>query len=205
MTVFKIWGIPKWIKVDNGRPLGDPQLELIPPLALWLIALGIVVIWNRPKTPQDNAKVERGQGVLAKWTEFEKCQDTFALQVRLWEEAQFYNYHFPIRRLKHKKRIEVFPQLGFTGKCWNPADFDIQRALNFLAKGTWERKVSVNGQFSHYGNRFNVGTTYKHQRISIKLSPKDNQWKVYDEKAEFIKEFPTNFSIKTIWNLDFSI
>ena len=33
-------GIPYWIKVDNGRPLGDPRLELIPPLALWLIGLG---------------------------------------------------------------------------------------------------------------------------------------------------------------------
>jgi hypothetical protein len=56
--VFKTFGVPSWIKVDNGRPLGDPQLEIIPPLALWLLCLGIKVIWNRPATPQDNAKVK---------------------------------------------------------------------------------------------------------------------------------------------------
>lgn len=83
ITIFKNHGAPDWIKVDNGRPFGDPKLELIPPLALWLIGLGIKVIWNRPATPQDNAKVERSQGVMGRWTEYTKCKDTFELQDRL--------------------------------------------------------------------------------------------------------------------------
>ena len=205
ITVFKIWGRPKWIKVDNGRPFGDPQMEVAPPLALWLICLGIPIIWNRPRRPQDNAKVERSQGVLANWTEVDKCKDTFDLQIRLWEQAHFHNCHFPIRRWENKKRVEVFPGLHFTGRDWDPLDFDLQRALDVLSKGTWERKVSQNGQFQHYGNRFNVGKPYSRQRVSIRICPKDNLWKVYDENAQFIKEFPTNFSEKTIWNLDFSI
>ena len=75
IVIFKSHGIPDWIKVDNGRPFGDPQMELIPPLALWLIGLGIQVIWNRPGTPQDNAKVERSQGVMARWTEYAKSKN----------------------------------------------------------------------------------------------------------------------------------
>lgn len=204
ITVFKTWGVPKWIKVDNGRPFGDPQLEIIPPLGLWLISLGIQVIWNRPRTPQDNAKVERSQGVLGNWTEFSKCKDAFDLQIRLWEEADFHNYHFPIRRMENQKRIEAFPGLAFTGRNWNPADFSIQRALDFLSTGSWERKTSTNGQFSHYGTRFNVGRAFKNQRLSIKLCPIDNVWHVYDPQGNLIKGFHTNFSSVTIWNLDFS-
>ena len=131
ITVFKNWGVPKWVKVDNGRPFGDPRLDLIPPLALWLIGLGIKVIWNRPRTPQDNAKVERSQGVLGTWTEFYKCKDGFDLQLRLWREAHFHNYHFPIRRMKNRTRIQVFTKLAFTGRSWTPDDFNMQRILDF--------------------------------------------------------------------------
>jgi hypothetical protein len=202
--VFKTFGVPSWIKVDNGRPLGDPQLEIIPPLALWLLCLGIKVIWNRPATPQDNAKVERSQGVMSKWTEYTKCKDTFALQVRLWEEADFYNYHFPIKRQRGKKRIELFPKLAHTGKHWDPSNFKLNRALIFLAKGNWERKVSLVGQTAFYGQRFAIGMAYKHQKVSIKLNPNKNIWKIFDAKGNLIKEMPTAFSDKNIWNLDCS-
>lgn len=204
ITIFKNWGVPQWIKVDNGRPFGDPTLEVIPVLALWLIALGIKVIWNRPRMPQDNAKVERRQDVLGNWTEFRKAKDTFDLQVRLWEESHFYNYHFPIRRLNNQKRIEAFPQLAFTGRPWNPNDFELQRALDFLAKGNWERKVTTSGQVIIYGRRFSVGRPYRHQRVSIKLCPTQNHWKVFDANGSLIKSQPTSFSEKSLWALDLS-
>lgn len=196
--------MPLWIKVDNGRPFGDPTLEIVPPLALWLIALGIKVIWNRPRTPQQNAKVERGQGVLGNWTEFEKASDAFDLQIRLWQQADFYNYHFPIRRLKNQKRIEAFPNLAFSGRPWRPQNFKLQRALDFLAQGSWERKVTTNGQVLIYGSRFSVGRTYRHQRVSIKICPTQNQWNVFDASGNLIKAKPTKFSAQTLWALDLS-
>lgn len=202
--VFKTRGVPQWIKVDNGRPLGDPKRELIPPLALWLIGLGIKVIWNPPATPQDNAVVERSQGVMAKWTEFRSCRDSFELQLRLWKEAEFHNFHFPIRRKGHQRRIELFPSLGHTGKSWNPADFELDRVLCFLAQAQWQRKTSASGQISFYGQRISIGIRYKHQMISIKLQPKENQWNIYDPQGKLIKSLPTPFSEKNIWNLDFS-
>ncbi|MEO1212196.1 MAG: hypothetical protein AAFY45_01640 [Bacteroidota bacterium] len=204
IKIFVKWGLPKWIKVDNGRPFGDPQLELIPPLALWLISLGIQVIWNRPRTPQDNAKVERSQGIMANWTELSKCQNTEHLRSRLHREAYFHNYHFPIRRWKNKKKIERFPELAFTGKSYEPENFDMQRALDFLAQASWQRTVSKNGQVNLYGKRYNLGTMRKHQIISIKLDPNLNQWVFFDTQGEPIKQYNTNFSKQSITNLDFS-
>lgn len=204
VTLFKHWGVPQWIKVDNGLPFGNPQRETTPVLALWLIGLGITVIWNRSRTPTDNAKVERCQGVLGNWIEFEKCTDTHALQKQVWKQAKFYNYHFPVRRLNQQKRIEVFPTLPFTGRPWNPVGFQLQRVLNFLAEGSWQRKVSAKGQVYMYGQRFSVGIKYKHQYASIRLCQKQNQWKVFDQVGNLIKVVPTPFSKKSIWNLELS-
>lgn len=202
ISIFKNWGVPKWIKVDNGRPFGDPKMETVPALALWLIALNIQMIWNKPRTPQENAKVERCQGTLGKWTEYKRCKSTFDLQARLWEESEFYNFDFPIARRQNQKRITLFPKLGHTGRFWNPADFKIQRVLNFLSNGCWERVVSSVGQTNLYGHVLQIGTQYKNQRISIKLCPILNHWRFYDAKGSLIKTLPTAINKNSIWSLD---
>ena len=61
IKAFCIWGKPQSVRLDNGRPLGDPQRKSFPTLGLWLTALGIEVIYNRPRRPTDNASVERMQ------------------------------------------------------------------------------------------------------------------------------------------------
>jgi transposase InsO family protein len=204
ITVFKNWGIPRWIKVDNGRPFGDPQLELIPPLSLWLIGLGIKVIWNKPRCPQQNAKVERSQDTMARWTDSEKCKDYFDLQLRLWEQAHFYNYHFPLRAFKNITRIEVFPKLIHSARNWNPNALSLEPILAFLSKGTWKRSVSKVGQINMYNRKFSVGMAYKGQRVSIKLCPIRNSWIIYDSVGKYIKSVPTKFTKHTFWQLDLS-
>lgn len=204
ITIFKSIGVPQWIKVDNGRPFGDPQLKLVPPIALWLIGLGIKVIWNRPATPQDNAVVERSQGVMGKWTEYQKCKHTFDLQMRLWKEVDFHNYHFPIRRRGNKTRIQLFPKLMHTGRDWQPKNFKLNRILIFMAKGCWERKASSSGQVNFYGHRFSIGSRYRHQIISIKLNPRKNCWNIFEAKGSLVKSQPSAFTEQNIWKLDLS-
>ena len=57
IKTFHTWGKPQSVRLDNGRPLGDPQRKSFPTLGLWLTALGIEVIYNRPRRPTDNASV----------------------------------------------------------------------------------------------------------------------------------------------------
>jgi len=42
IKIFENMGMPQNIKVDNGRPFGDPLMELISPLALWLTGWGLM-------------------------------------------------------------------------------------------------------------------------------------------------------------------
>jgi len=62
--------MPKSVRVDNGKPLGEPHRKSISEMALWMEGLGIQVIFNRPRRPTDNSKVERIQQTSAKWIEF---------------------------------------------------------------------------------------------------------------------------------------
>jgi hypothetical protein len=192
------------IKADNGRPIGDPGLEVIPVLSLWLIGLGIPVCLNRPKMPQDNAKVERSQRTLANWTEYRKCKNVSDLQKKLTQETSFYNFHFPIRRWKNQKRIERFPNLKHTGQKWEEVTFELNRVLIFLSKGYWMRKVSSFGQISLYGVRYQVSSKYKGTLVSINLCSSTNQWNIFNSKGELISQLDTPFSIDNILNLDLS-
>lgn len=204
VTIFETWGVPQWIKVDNGRPFGDPQRQTVPVLALWLIALGVRVIFNRPRIPQDNAKVERSQGVLANWTEWRKCRNTTELQNRLSKEAKFHNLQYPVKRLNDKTRIQAFPTLLKSPKCFNPKDFDVQRALDFIAQGHWERTISQSGQINLWGNRIQVGLKYAYQTVSIKLDPKKNLWQVFAQNGTLLKSFESNINAEKLWRLDLS-
>ena len=76
---FTRWGLPEAVRVDNGYPWGSPR-DLPTELALWLIGLGVAVIWNPPAQPRKNPKVERCQGVAAAWAEPQACADPAAFE-----------------------------------------------------------------------------------------------------------------------------
>lgn len=204
IQIFKNWGIPRWIKVDNGRPFGDPQRQTVPVLALWLTALGIQVIFNRPRIPQDNAKVERSQRVLSNWTEWHKCANAAELQHRLWKEADFHNMTYPVSRLDGKTRREAFPGLSRSDIEFNPENFELQRALDLLAQGHWQRVVSINGQIDFWGIRIRVGKHYARQFMSIKLDPKQNLWMIFNPQGAIIKVVETSITDQKLWKLDLS-
>ena len=83
IAVFKHWGLPRKIKVDNGKPLGDPQRASVPELALWLVGLGVDVEWIAPRSPRQNATVERMQRTTAQWAEPQCCNTQAQLQQKL--------------------------------------------------------------------------------------------------------------------------
>ena len=169
---------------------------------MWLIGLGVRVIWNRSRIPQDNAKVERGQGVLNNWIEPNKVPDLQALKNRLIKEAYFQRAIYEVQRLKGQTRMEAFPALKQPGAPYEPAKFKLQRVLDFLAQGCFERLISSEGQLSQFGKRFQVGYRYRCQKVSVKLDPKTNQWLVFSPAGEILKAQPTGITTQSVWALE---
>lgn len=202
IVLFQVWGQPQAIKVDNGRPFGDPASDLVPVLALWLIGLGIDMIWNRPRQPTDNAKVERMQAVTSAWAEPQTCASVEMLQARLDEAALIQRSRYQVRRLQGQTRQAAYPDLLAGGCPYQVEGFKLERVLRFLAKGVWMRKVSKVGQIDFYNRRWQVGARYRRQYVSLHLVPESREWIVSDEAGSEIKRFSASFlSARGIWLL----
>ncbi len=193
MRVLKQWGCPHYIKVDNGRPFGDPINDVPPLLALWLIGSGIKVIWNRPRQPTDNATVERMQAVTANWSEPEQCRTLEQLQQRLDHATRIQRERYPVRRLKGETRMERYPELPCCAATYCPGEFALQRIFDFLAERSWVRKVAQTGQISFFGERWQLGAKYQKQYVCLKLDPLTLEWVVCDENGDEIKRFSAYF------------
>src|SRR3954471_11276520 len=107
---FEQWGLPAHIRVDNGKPFGDPQRCSIPELALWLTGSGIEVRWNRPRTPKDNAKLERMQATTSR-----NCTE---LQAKLDRAAIVQRERYQLRRVGPKSSKELYPELWTNSRTY---------------------------------------------------------------------------------------
>jgi len=202
ITIFQQWGMPKSIRVDNGMPLGDPQRKLIPELALWLTAKNIEVLFNRPRRPTDNAKVERMQRTTKNWAHIESAKDVEDLALRLKKVCLIQRQKFKVCRLGNITRLEAFPDLVRNPRKYDAKQFDIQKAYERLAAWTFVRKVSSAGQLRIYHKIYKVDKEYYRQYVSIKFDPKGANWNIIDAQGNHIKTCEaTNLKVRNIQNL----
>lgn len=203
--VFSQWGQPKAMKFDNGKPFGDPQKLTVPWLALWLIGLGIKVIYNRPRMPQDNAKVERSQGTTERWGDTFQCVDYEQLRQNLGNAIVTQREQYPVKRLGYKTRLDTFPDLAAVkNKQLNPycpAQFDITKVYHYLKDSAWERKVSQNGQLNFWGTRYTVGKKYASQMVTVHMDEQNQRWLVRNDKANIIYTIENPFSVRQLCHI----
>ena len=57
--VFQRYGLPQAMFVDNGTPWGDSSGARWSHFGVWLLKLGVDVIYSRPYHPQSRGKIER--------------------------------------------------------------------------------------------------------------------------------------------------
>lgn len=197
--------MPKTIRVDNGKPLGDPQRKSIPALALWLTAMNVVVIFNRPRRPTDNAKVERMQRTTKNWAQVKDCKDISQARNQLNTACEIQRSQFKVKRLKNKTRIEVFPQINHNPRVYQADSFCLQKAYEQLAKWSFQRRISKNGQFSLYNRVYYLSAKYARQYVSIRFLTRTVEWQIYDSNGQKIKTIKAkNFTKQDVLKLEIS-
>lgn len=199
---FRKWGLPKTIKVDNGKPFGDPQRRSVPVLALWLIGLGIDVVWNRPRTPRDNAKVERMQQTTANWAEVQRCATCTELQANLNAAALIQRERYSVRRLKGKSRKQCYAGLWQNPRPYHARCFDADRVYGYLSAVTFLRKVSKSGFFSFYAQNVYIGTRHAGQTLAIRFDAACKRFLVSEPLQQAFAFFAAdNFSVNALQTL----
>lgn len=199
---FEQWGMPLAIRTDNGDPFGVPTRDVIPIMSLWLLAWGITPILNRPRRPQDNAKVESNQGTVSRWAEVYECQSLEQMQERLDGACALQRDHFLVKRIGKATRSEVFKDLYTIERPFERAIFDEQKAYRYLAQAVYPRKVSRVGSTDIYRKSFQVGAAHKGKTVFVKFDPDKIAWCFLDHNGNLIKIIPDpRFSLENLFNL----
>lgn len=199
--MFEKWGKAGSFRVDNGEPLGAAKRDHISALGLWLTAIGVKMIWNTPRKPTENAKVERTQRVSKNWVNIAQCANKAVLQTALDREARVHIWDFPVKRLQYQTRLAAFPTLTTKPRVYDTAYFDAHLAHQLIAQQVYLRKISANGVFQLFGQIYNIGRAHRKETASIRLKIDALEWEAYvGDKS--IKTFTaSNLSTQHIQNL----
>lgn len=185
------WGHIRCLRFDNGRPFGDPTRTGVSACALNLIARGCEVLFNPPRSPTKNAKVERCQGTTSRWADAPNCADIDQFRLLLEYAVEVQRERLPTRVCKGLTRAEYYPDLFNNPRRYDPTDFDITRVFRYLAKGKWYRKVSSAGHLSMFATKYQVG--YAHRRktvsVSLELDAQKPYWIFSDENQNQLAKF----------------
>ena len=189
--------------------MAEPHRKSISEIALWLEGLGITVIFNRPRRPTDNAKVERIQQTSANWIEIDKITNIQHLKKVLSIVSNRHLNTYKVHRLGNRTRADVFPKIHKNDRKYEAVILKYTLAYQRLEKclhrnlgGTFSRKTSSIGLFSIYGQVYYLGKNYPKQIVTLKFDSENIQWIVNDDKGNLIKNIPAkNFTKENLLNL----
>jgi hypothetical protein len=178
-AIFRRWGRPGRLRVDNGYPWGSSG-AFPPELALWLLGLGIELIWIEPGRPQQNGVIERAQGVGQNWAEPHTCADAQTLQRRCDALDRLQRERYPYRN--GQSRLATFPQLRHSGRRygrqWEARHWELGRVLQALAGTVVVRQVDRQGCVSLYNRTRYVSKQRAGQAVYVALDASGPTWVV---------------------------
>lgn len=190
---FARWGLPDHLRVDNGTPWGGWS-DVPPDLALWVLGLGVGMVWNRPRHSQGNAVIERAHGVCQRWVEPATCRSLAELQARL-------EYFTTLQRERYpghdgQSRLARFPALTTSGRPYAPVQeaeqWDEQRVWAWLARRVWTRRVDQVGRISLANRPLGIGRRWARQEVTVRLAVVDGapQWIIHDAQGALLRAHP---------------
>lgn len=185
---FARWGLPRWLRVDNGTPWGNWN-DLPTPFALWALGLGVAWHWNDPRCPQQNPKVERSQGTGKRWGEPGRCAKAAELQAHLDEADRIQREAYPHRG--GRTRWELFPGLRHSGRrysaAWERRAWSLARVEAHLAEYVGVRRVTATGQVTVYDRGRHVGAQYRGQYVQVQYDPTAHEWVISDTEGRQLR------------------
>jgi hypothetical protein len=190
---FGRWGLPQRMRVDNGYPWGSSG-DLPPETALWLIGLGIDMVWIPPACPQHNGVVERSQETGQNWFEPNTCEDPEELQRRADELDQRQRERYPYR--EGRSRLEVYPMLAHSGRKYTSRQearqWDVTKAWAAVSRLVVTRQVDCNGSVSVYHRGRYVGKQHIGTQVYVSLDPTGPTWVIADRQGRRLRTHPAD-------------
>jgi transposase InsO family protein len=171
-ALFRRYGLPESIGIDNGSPWGDTPEHPYNPLTVWMIRHDIAVWHSRPYHPQTLGKDERFHRTLkAEVLVRESFADLQAAQHRFDAWRDIYNFErphdalagsTPATRYRSSTRTfpETLPKIEYAPDCQ-------------------VRKVDQNGKISFQGRSIRISRAFYGHPVALRATLADGVWEVY--------------------------
>jgi len=189
--MFRRWGRPWRLRLDNGIPWGA-MVDLPSELTLWLLGLDIGIMFNPPRRPQDNGVIERSQGTGKRWAEPGACANATELQRRLQDMDVIQREEYP--SLQGRSRLAVHPRLQHSGRAysrqWERQHWRLDLVLEHLAGYAVPRQVDTSGSVSIYYKTYYVGYRYTGKTVYVSVDPFRREWLFRDAQGNHVRTQP---------------
>lgn len=171
-SLFRLYGLPKRMLMDNGSPWGSDRDHPYTPLVAWLFRLGIKVSHGRPYHPQTQGKEERFHRTLkvellrgGGFRDLDACQSRFDP----WRDV--YNMERPHEALEMSPPASRYR----VSKRW------FSEALPEIeySPGDLVRKVQCRGEIYLQGKSYVVSKAFRGHPIGLRPTSQDGYWDVY--------------------------
>jgi len=171
-TIFRRYGLPERILVDNGSPWGSDEDHPHTRLTSWLIRLGISVIHSRPYHPQTIGKDERLHRTLkAEVLAQRQLRDLQHCQKHFDRWRHIYNFERP-----HEALRMAVPASRYRASS---RDFPENLPPIEYAPGDMIRKVQANGVISCRNREFKIGRAFIGYPVALRHTLTDDVFDVF--------------------------
>jgi transposase InsO family protein len=164
--IFKRYGLPDQMLMDNGSPWGHDGRTRFTPLTVWLLHLGINTSHGRPYHPQTQGKDERFHRTLkAEVLRYEHFTDLNQCQRRFDEWREVYNHQRPHEALKMRVPAEryVISSRAFPRRL-PPIEYSWADTV---------RTVGESGLLSYKGRVFRIPKAFKGYPVALRQTATD--------------------------------
>jgi transposase InsO family protein len=170
--VFRQYGLPNRMLMDNGSPWGDDRQSPHTILTAWLMRLDVAVSHGRPYHPQTQGKDERlhrtFQAELLDQVSLQSLPDCQA-QFDRWR--RFYNYERPHQALgqavpaeRYQASSRPFPEI-LPPIVYNPDDI--------------VRMVDLSGKISYHSRSFRISKAFRYSPVALRPTVEDGVFDVF--------------------------
>lgn len=170
--IFKKYGLPDQINVDNGNPWGNSKLLAYTELTVWLMRLGVRVTHSRPRHPQTNGKCERFHRTL-------KNDLISRYPMRSFSHAQklFDNWRYRYNHVRPHEAIDM----DVPAKRYQASNKQLPIALPAIEYNDDAilRKVRGNGYVSYKNKEYLVGEAFRENLIEIRQDEINRSINIY--------------------------
>ncbi len=172
-STFRRYGLPDTIFVDNGSPWGDASHRHWTGLRVWLLKLGVELIYSRPYHPQGRGKNERFHRTLKdevfafqRFAEIASVQRAFDV----WREV--YNFERPHQALG----------MDVPASRYRPSPRPMPKTLPRIEYDAHEivRTVPATKDYISFRGRFwKVPEAFRGERLAIRPRGADGRYGVF--------------------------